>query len=439
LTHHDSPADDAAAAEHPERGRQPSIGQAREGLELPEAINSLAVALSQAARSAQQGFDVYPVELTLLVTADRAESEPSRVEWRVLTADGAASGGPVAAHVLKLRFAPPTGQATRRKEQMANPSDAPRAPQLEVRGQPASTAPLAASRARTRAEMLRSTEVGNPTRGRPQPPPTSRSGRLLGQRDAAAVPRAENNAGGQAVERSTEAGPESDRPGLRDKFTDATAEYVAEKIILFAPQRLQWASTDLLNPADLSTALDRCQQALHNLAQHPVDELLTRAGAAPSVAAVASGIGANLVLAPMDQLIGSTSQLIDVAGILIGAVTGLHPLLIASANRLANVEVQNATAHVLAEALGGTELGGTQAPEPDAQNAAADLLAGALRGRPPGTKAGHAEAGQLMAGQLMAGQLRARQLSARLRAGPEDAKKPGDGKVGPGAGPRMGP
>jgi hypothetical protein len=122
--------------------------------------------------------------------------------------------------------------------------------------------------------------------------------------------------------------------------------------------------------------------------------------------AVASGIGANFVLAPVDQLIGSTSQLVDVAGILTGAVTGLHPLLIASANRLANLQVQNAAAHVLADALGAGpgDPAPTKAPEPAAQNAAADQAA-----------------------------------AAGLRAGPGHAKEPRAGTVGPGAGPRMGP
>ncbi len=348
---------------------------------------------------------MYPVEL--LVTADRAESEPSRVEWRVLTADGAASGGPVTPLVLKLRFAPPTEQTTRRQERTA-PADAP-----------PSAGPEPGPSVRRRPDLGSQLVPARP--GQQQRPPAPGSVRLPTQ-SGAAVPRAENNAGRETVERPAETGPRPGRPGLRDKLTDATAEYVADKITPFAPQSLQWASTDLLNPADLSTALDRCQQALHNLAQRPSDQLLTRAGAAPPVAVAASAVGANLVLAPVDQFIGSTSQLIDVAGILIGAVAGLHPLVIACANRLANVQVQNAAAHVLAEALGAgpRDPAPTEAPEPAGQNAAADLPAGAPRGGPPDAKARQAEAGM-------------------FRAGPDDAKEPRAGKIGPGAGPRMGP
>lgn len=131
------------------------------------------------------------------------------------------------------------------------------------------------------------------------------------------------------------------KPDTRDRLARATAEYVVDSIDHPAAGsvRLRWQSRDLLDPTAISSALDRVQEALPKLAQEPLIGLLTGAGAAPPLAGIAGGIGADLVSAPADRVITSASVMMDIAGILIGTVTGFHPLVVASVKHLARTEV----------------------------------------------------------------------------------------------------
>jgi hypothetical protein len=179
--------------------------------------------------------------------------------------------------------------------------------------------------------------------------------RLVIDRDIAVAPQGGNDPGWQDIERlSAQLKQHPTPPDVYRKLVDATAQYIAGEIPVFKTTSSRWQS-DLLSPADLSNALEQCQAEIKRLVQCPVEELLIGSGVAPPLAAIAGGIGANFALAPANRLIGTGTELLDIVGICVGAATGLHPLLIASAKHLAGAQAENAVVHLLSDALGGRQ------------------------------------------------------------------------------------
>ncbi len=176
--------------------------------------------------------------------------------------------------------------------------------------------------------------------------------RLMVEQKAATIPRSEAGSLVTLGEMSRQA---HQSHKAWDDFVDATAEYVATRVdnSAFNPVKDCWESRDPLTPIAVNDALGRFQESLLNLAGKPIEYVAAQAGAGPSGAAIAAGIGANDVLAPVSGLIQRISLVIDTAGMVFGAVTGMYPLAIACAHHLAGIAFHQAVSREVTNAIDG--------------------------------------------------------------------------------------
>ena len=370
-----------------------------DGLELAQAIDSLARVLSRASSRARQGesaFQVEPVELTLQVTAVRTGLGVDGIEWRVLELGDQAAVQKNMVHSLTIRINPRSprqasgqgvlgqrpGQRVPGRGGQEQRRDTPAKPGVfSVRGGPvlpdvAGTPggdyrpggvrmPLVLERLRGRgAKGLESAAVGADkviaVRVRYLDAGQSgRLGRLVIEQKIAAMPSIpESSELGRMLveERQGQAG--------RQRLVEAAAEYVATGVDnrLIPPVTEQWEIQGALNPAAVSDALDRSQQWLQGLVQRPFESASVQLGAPSPVAGPIGAIGANVAIAPVARPVQDATVIIDIIGILIGTATGMHPLVMASIKHLAHTEFHRAVAQGVAQAFDGLLTGSIDEP-----------------------------------------------------------------------------
>jgi hypothetical protein len=122
------------------------------------------------------------------------------------------------------------------------------------------------------------------------------------------------------------------RQDERDRLIGAAAEYVAERVdnVAFSPVRTQWKSRDFFTSDAAADVLDRSRQWLQSLVAGPLEN----AGAAPPVADIAGGIGAEFVIVPVARPLQAASLVLDIAGIAFGATMGIHTLVVERVHHL---------------------------------------------------------------------------------------------------------
>ena len=356
--------------------------QVEDGLELAQALDSLIDALGRASRHAQQedsACQLEPVELTLQVTLSRTGPGTDGIKWRVLGADREALPHAGSVHSLKMRFTPrrarldfmpeASGRGTHQPESRSTTDPASPSPlsPTSVLG-PRSYPPVAASARRwTRAD----------------PGILGRGAGTVATADGTYAVRVscylESGPGGMppllVIERLATVVPEvpagirrmndaASTPADKERLVDATAEYVASRVdgVVFKPVRQQWEVRGLFNPAVASDELDSFQEWLRNLAQSPLMGAATALRVPSPVGEVASGIGANIVIAPVDRSVQGATEVIDVVGIVVGSALGMHPLVIACLKHLARTEFHRAVAGVVTKAFDGLSMGSKDVP-----------------------------------------------------------------------------
>src|SRR5579859_1590254 len=410
--------------------------QDADGPELAQALDSLTDALSRAVRHAQQeesAFQIAPVELILRVTVSWAEPEAGGAEWRVL------GPGAAAANSLTMRFTPrearrdsagPAGGAGRARTggQYRPGAGGGRAGQSSggsLRWQPASLAmgspaPADAPRpgmwpaAPRQATAAPPQATGRPgmdpigprsgltewwlgaARARGSVPPARHGGpyavrvsfyldeatgerpRLLVERAAAPVPEQEVAAFAPTADQA-DAGPQG-----RERVVDAIAEYVAGRVdsAAFKPVKQQWEIRGDWNPAAASDQLDGFQKWLLHLVQQPQEDTAARLGMAPAAAEVAGGIGANIVIAPVDQAVEGLTKIVDIVGIVGGAVLGLHAIALLCFKHLVRTEFHDIVVKAVTKAFDGLAAGTKEVPAPSPGDPARHPSASAQPHRP---------------------------------------------------------
>jgi hypothetical protein len=130
-----------------------------------------------------------------------------------------------------------------------------------------------------------------------------------------------------------------ENPGLspqgRDRVKAAAGDYAASWV------DGQWGVTWWETPQSfpLSRAadvLDGSAEWLYGVVEHSIADAGSRAWAAGPLVDIGSGIAANFVTAPLTRPLENAALICEVAGIVVGLATGIHPLVIACAKRLAH-------------------------------------------------------------------------------------------------------
>lgn len=350
--------------------------QVEGGLELAQAIDSLARVLSRASLQVQQGesvFRVEPVELALQVTAARIGPGLDGIEWRVLGLGDQAVSEAGTLHRLTMRFAPRSPRRVSGQDTKEQGSDLQTIAQ-KILGydyqqgvgglpEPLILASLRRSRETERPESAALAGASEVIAVRVRYLDVGQPGRLVIEQKFMRRPGS----------------PESDRKLVeirrildethrghaeRKRLVEATADYVASLVdnAIVRPETYQWEIQGVPDPAAVSAMLDRSQQWLQGLVKRPFESAATQMGVPSLVAGPIGAIGANVVIAPVARDVQDATQIIDVVGIIIGATTGVHPLVIACIKHLADTEFHKAVANGVTKVFNGLLAGSIDEP-----------------------------------------------------------------------------
>jgi hypothetical protein len=124
----------------------------------------------------------------------------------------------------------------------------------------------------------------------------------------------------------------------RQEAKSAAADYAASWVE--GRWSVRWWKTaesfPLSRAADL---LDGSAEWLRGLVEHPVADAASRAGVEGPIVPIGSGITANFVTVRLTAPLEGAARVCEVAGIVLGMATGMHPLVLACAKRLAHDEL----------------------------------------------------------------------------------------------------
>jgi hypothetical protein len=152
-------------------------------------------------------------------------------------------------------------------------------------------------------------------------------------------------------------------PGGRERLVDAIAQYAADRVDnAFPPVKQRWEIRGMFNPAAASDQLDRLQEWLRELVQRPLEDTSAQLGLAPAAAEAADGIGANIVVAPLDRAAGDLTKVIDIVGIVGGTALGMHPIALACLKHLLHTEFRDMVAKAVTSAFDGLVVGSKELP-----------------------------------------------------------------------------
>jgi len=317
------------------------------GITLAQAITSLADEFRRVSVDAHRGhpgLQVDPVEVTLQVAASRTTPQATGVEWRVL-AQGDERHASVA-HTLKLRWgwdspeADPAHDAAgqnparpgRRPGRDSAPEhDAGTAPDLSPPG--GSASPPGAERAAetARGGVLRLTVYL--LRDRDAENRESRlSARLLVKREVVTARSAAEVADIGLLRSQYENADISDRG---ERLRAAAADYFAGQVE--GKLNISWWDTrDSFPFSKAADDLNNAAELLRSWAERPLTTVAHAAGAGGPAVSMLTGITEDAATARLTAPLENAARVCEVAGVLIGLATGVHPLVVACGNRLAH-------------------------------------------------------------------------------------------------------
>ena len=123
----------------------------------------------------------------------------------------------------------------------------------------------------------------------------------------------------------------------REKIKDAAAEYAASRVE--AQLGITWETPQSFPLTDIVDLLNGSAEWMRGLVEHPLTDIASAAGAEGPLVSVAGGITANFTMAQVTAPVEGAVRICEIAGIVIGTVTGAHPLVIACVKRLAHDEL----------------------------------------------------------------------------------------------------
>ena len=103
--------------------------------------------------------------------------------------------------------------------------------------------------------------------------------------------------------------------------------------------------------AQAADSANAAADGIRIVVQIPVEKAATAAGAPQCFAEVGAGVIATFVTEPVTRPITDLATLIEIAGVIIGFVANIHPLVMACANRLAKKEITDLVAKATVEVM----------------------------------------------------------------------------------------
>ncbi len=144
------------------------------------------------------------------------------------------------------------------------------------------------------------------------------------------------------VQRERSAASSADRHGVME----AASDYAASQLTSAFGGRW-WETPDSFALARTADLLDRSADWMRGLIEHPLAAAASGAGVGAPLGSTGAGITADFVTARLTEVPQGAAHVCEVAGIIVGAVSGLHPLAIACAKRLIDDELGGVIGHVV--------------------------------------------------------------------------------------------
>ena len=123
----------------------------------------------------------------------------------------------------------------------------------------------------------------------------------------------------------------------RDRINAAAADYAAS-LVEGQFGGTWWVTPQSFPFSQAADLLNGSADWLRGLVERPLAGAASTAGAASPIVDIGAGITAEYVTAPLTTPLGGAARACEVAGIVIGLATGIHPLVMACAKRLAHDE-----------------------------------------------------------------------------------------------------
>ena len=149
----------------------------------------------------------------------------------------------------------------------------------------------------------------------------------------------------------------------RGELTDATADYFAVVIVnpAFEAATKGW-ETQAFPETQAAEFIEGVSARLGEAVAAPLRSLGAAFGLSSGEATVAAGISTNIILAPITGPLDKAATFVEVAGIVVGVLTGAHGLVLACAKLLSHDQAKRALSHGIAELLGGSHATDTRKP-----------------------------------------------------------------------------
>jgi hypothetical protein len=135
-------------------------------------------------------------------------------------------------------------------------------------------------------------------------------------------------------------------PVLDTALNHSSAELLREQLIEDLSEGLAdsledsvWKTVDDLSGQQFADFIANLPDSMKAVLGDPVESMATSAGVALPVARLGGDVAATLVLRPILEPVEKTVHGLEVIGIVVGLVTGMHPLIIVCAKHLAHDEL----------------------------------------------------------------------------------------------------
>ena len=125
-----------------------------------------------------------------------------------------------------------------------------------------------------------------------------------------------------------------DAEKLGERLREAIAESVAGQV-----EEMVWTTADDLSDEQVTDFIAGLPDAVKTLVEQSLDSLAGAAGVPAPVALLGADVTAILLLKPVLEPIEDAVHALEVVGIVIGLVAGLHPLVITCVKHLAHDEL----------------------------------------------------------------------------------------------------
>jgi hypothetical protein len=136
-----------------------------------------------------------------------------------------------------------------------------------------------------------------------------------------------------------------------EELKKAAADYAGNRAVNAIWPTDQWPPADGLSINEAAEALNQTSDWLRSLVECPIDGLAISAGVPDPVAVAGAGVVGTFVMASITRPVEDAAKIIEVVGIVVGLVTGLHPLVLACARPLAHSEIAGLVAKALEKAM----------------------------------------------------------------------------------------